>query len=73
MPSFRFTVYDPDVCEILQKLKQKRGVFLEVAIREFLKTDKGKEFLKMLLGGDLKESENNRQNRQKKISIDEFL
>lgn len=46
---FIFTVHDPDVVEVMRKLERKRGIFIEVAVREFLKTDKGLNFLSALL------------------------
>jgi hypothetical protein len=72
MNSFRFTVYDPDIKEIMEKLKRKRGIFIEVAVREFLKSEKGKEFLEMLLQEEL-ELERKGKKKEKKISFDEFL
>lgn len=72
MPSFRFTVYDPDVCELMKKLRQKRGVFVEVAVREFLKTEKGQEFVRLLLNEDLAKRDF-KEKKKRKISIDEFL
>lgn len=72
MNSFRLTVYDPDIKEIMEKLKRKRGVFIEVAVREFLKSEKGKEFLEMLLQEEL-ELEKKGKKKEKKFSFDEFL
>jgi len=72
MPVFRFTTYDPDLIEVFEKLGHKRGVFIEVAVRSYLKTEKGKEFLEqLLLGGTINEGE--KKERKKKFSIDDFM
>ena len=70
MSSYRFTVYDPNIHEIMKKLRKKRGVFIEVAVREFLKTEKGKSFLQVLLDVDLTEKE---EKKRVKITFDDFL
>jgi len=72
MPVFRFTTYDPELIEIFEKLGHRRGVFIEVAVRSFLKTEKGQEFLSQLLPGGLL-NEGGKRERKKKFSIDDFM
>jgi len=56
----------------MKKLRQKRGVFVEVAVREFLKTEKGQEFVRLLLNEDLAKRDF-KEKKKRKVSIDEFL
>ena len=40
---FRCVMYDEGIWKLLKKLGRKQGIFIEVALKEFLKTEKGQE------------------------------
>lgn len=46
---FVFTVYDPEVLEVMVKLKRKKWLFIEAAVKRFLETKEGVDYLNNLL------------------------
>ncbi len=70
---FSFVIHDPELIDVLRRLGRKRGLFIEYAIRDYLKTEKGKNVLELLLGQNALEVVKEEKKKKGKISIDDFL
>lgn len=73
---------DAEITQALKRLKRRKAVFIECALKFFLKTENGKMLLEALAIKENQEPHKNNQNKTPnetskpfidKISIDDFL